>query len=72
MAISVQDQRLVITCSPFSDYETAHAYVDSLLTLLQSVTEENRMPPDRLWYVYELIRELLPSEQEFFELQHRP
>lgn len=68
MAISVQDNELVVRCGGHTTYEDAHRYICSLLSLLSSVTEHDLMMVDNVREVCNLIEDLLPSEEEFYEM----
>lgn len=68
MAISVKDNRLVVECGDYTDYSSAEVYIRALLNTLQSITENDRLIPDDIYYICELIHALLPSNSQFCEM----
>lgn len=66
MAISIVDKHLVVTSTYKGvGYEGARMRIKALLNLLSSVTDSDRLMPEDVYYVCEMIEELLPSEEEF-------
>lgn len=70
MAISVQDGELVVRPGGQGGYEDASMYIRSLLNLLMSVDDRSsRFQTEDLYYVCDLIGELLPSHEEFYRME---
>lgn len=69
MAISVKDSHVVITTNYMIGYDEIHARIVSLLSLLSSVTDQDKVRAEDIYYVCNMIEDLLPSCEDFAELQ---
>lgn len=70
MAISISDNHIVITSNySLLGYEEIRARITSLLSLLSSVTDQDRLSTEDIYYVCNMIEDMLPSSEDFNALQ---
>lgn len=69
MAISIQDKRLVITAGQATGYDMAYIQIVTLLNMMQSITEDDRISTADIYYTCEMIHNLLPTIDDFAEIE---